>query len=307
MNHTRTIRLPGVTVWSECVSSARDRFYQLVPQPTTLPTVPFNPSDTHPKIGISAMAFSNPDGTLIATKSDNMPSTVWIWSLKLLRPYAVLVHLNPIKSINWHPNIPDLLMIQCGPENPDEAADPGMVYLWSTAWKQPRAIQVPMEKVTGAMWAKWVMTPSPSRSNNSSVASTSPQPYTGRIDRSHSPQEDTDKRPMLLFGDKEGFLVGYVEDEPVPDASEKEDQYDQRTWQTANVDWDYYTPSDLLPKRTLSRGGGVQIPGIRLEGAKHTRTGSGGVGVEGIREQKTEQQDATFEYRVRKHSVTVNT
>lgn len=273
MNHTRTIRLPGVTVWSECASTARERYYAKVQQPTTLPTVPFNPSDAQPKIGISAMAFSNPDGTLIATKNDNMPTTVWIWSLKLLRPFAVLVHLNPIKSIDWHPTIPDLLMIQCNAENSgDEQADSGMVYLWSKAWEKPRTVQIPLPKVTGNIWAKWVSTPRPSRSNNSSVASTSPQPFAGRIDRSHSPDE-TDTRPMLLFGDREGFIVGYVEDEPVPDGEvqqQEDGEYgDGRTW--GNVDWDYYSPSNDVPKRTLSNGSvgstaAVSIPaaGVRF-------------------------------------------
>ncbi|KAF8539602.1 hypothetical protein BDD12DRAFT_881985 [Trichophaea hybrida] len=315
MNHTRTIRLPGVTVWSECASSARDRYYSLVPQPTTLPTVPFNPSDAQPKTGISAMAFSNPDGTLIATKSDSMPSTVWIWSLKLLRPYAVLVHLNPVKSINWHPSIPDLLMIQCAPDN-ESSEQTGMVYLWSTSWKRPRAIQVPMDKVTGSFWAKWVLTPRPSRSNNSSVASTSPQPYTGRIDRSHSPQEEIDKRPMLLFGDKEGFIVGYVEDEPVPDEEimdqESEGLIDggfPEKCNRGNVDWDYYSPSGELPRRSLSsasRNSNISISGIRIHDGSKSRGDLSGVS-EQTNGLSRKECDDTFEYRVRKSSVSVNT
>lgn len=301
MNHTRTIRLPGVTVWSECASSssssARDRYYAQVPQPTTLPTVAFSPSDADPKSGISAIAFSNPEGTLVATKCDSMPSTVWIWSLKLLRPYAVLVHLNPVKSIDWHPTIPELLMVQCAPEDksssPAEAASGMMVYLWSTTWKQPRAIHMPLGPTASTTpttsWAKWVRTPPPSRSTSSSVASTSPQPYTGRITRSHSPQEEFDKRPMILYGDRETCAVGHIEDEPIPDVEEDMGDADadgvvikdtngdtaaaattsfsspeNRNW--SSVDWEYYLPNGL-PKRTLSstsRSSNLSLPSVRV-------------------------------------------
>ena len=128
MNHTRTVQLPGVTVWSETAIDGQVRRYDQVPQPCTLPTVAFNSSDPQPKIGISTMEFNNPDGTLVATKNDSMPSTVWIWSLKLLRPYAVLVHLNPVKYISWHPTISDLLLIQCAGQG-GESGQGDVIYL----------------------------------------------------------------------------------------------------------------------------------------------------------------------------------
>ncbi|KAI5856912.1 hypothetical protein BZA05DRAFT_161638 [Tricharina praecox] len=312
MNHTRTIRLPGVTVWSECANSAGKRYYDKVQQPTTLPTLQFNPADPTPKTGISAMAFSNPDGTLVATKNDNMPSSLWIWSIKLLRPYAVLVHLNPIKSFTWHPSIPDLLMIQCENAGDDSVDSSGVVYLWSSTWKEPRTIQVPMEKITGSNWAKWVVTPRPSRSNNSSVASSSPQPYNGRIDRSHSPGDEVDKRPMILFGDREGFIVGYVEDEQVQEDVMEQDDMENRGWANSNIDWDYYSPSRDIPKRSLSsasQSSNLSIPGARLFDVNKSRGGLGAVS-EPARNSSPMQQDAddTFDYRVRrKHSVSVRT
>lgn len=310
MNHTRTIRLPGVTVWSEYASTNGERYYGQVQQPTALPMVHYNPSDTQPKSGISAMAFSNPDGTLVATKSDNMPSSLWIWSLKLLRPYAVLVHLNPIKSFTWHPSIPDLLMIQCAPDSGDDVPDPsGVVYLWSSSWKQPRAIRVPMEKVIGSTWAKWVVTPRPSRSQNSSIASTSPQPYTGRMDRrSNSPGDEMDKRPMILFGDREGYTVGYVEDEPVP---QEEVEQDGRNW--GGLDWDYYSPSRDIPKRTsssASQNSNLSIPpGSRFYDISKSRGGLGAVSEPTIGTSSAQKEaDDTFEYHIRrKQSVSVHT
>ena len=165
------------------------------------------------------MEFNNPDGTLVATKNDSMPGTVWIWSLKLLRPYAVLVHLSPVKSISWHPTISDLLMIQCTGESGDQASG-GVVNLWSSGWKQPRIIPVPLGKLSGSVTVKWVLTTAPPAHGTSSTGSTVPA-FTGSVAdrRSHSPEKE-EHRPMFLFGDKEKYLVGYVEDEAIPDEVE---------------------------------------------------------------------------------------
>ncbi|TGZ79839.1 hypothetical protein EX30DRAFT_355516 [Ascodesmis nigricans] len=235
MNHTRTVRLPGVTVWSENVLGTRERYYRQVAQPATIPTAASNATDVATKTGISAMAYSNPDGTLVATRNDSMPETVWIWSLKLLRPYAVLTHRNPVKTMSWHPTIPELLMIQCSLEpTVGNVGDKGnCVYIWCSSWKEPRAVQVPMERISGSIWAKWIHTTAPAQCSSSSTVSTSPQPFVSTVDRrSNSPEKDaSEKRPMILLGDKEGFVVGYVEDEPIPDAA----------W--SPIDWTAYSPS----------------------------------------------------------------
>lgn len=203
-------------------------------------------------------------------------------------------------------------MIQCENAGDDSVDSSGVVYLWSSTWKEPRTIQVPMEKITGSNWAKWVVTPRPSRSNNSSVASSSPQPYNGRIDRSHSPGDEVDKRPMILFGDREGFIVGYVEDEQVQEDVMEQDDMENRGWANSNIDWDYYSPSRDIPKRSLSsasQSSNLSIPGARLFDVNKSRGGLGAVS-EPARNSSPMQQDAddTFDYRVRrKHSVSVRT
>jgi hypothetical protein len=123
---------------------------------------------------------------------------------------------------------------------------------------------------------------------------------------------------MLLFGDKEGFIVGYVEDEPVPD----EDMIDQESGSLVdggfpstehrnrgNVDWDYYSPTGEL-RRTLSsasRNSNVSIPGIRIHDGSKSRGDLGGVSEQTNGMSSTKECDDTFEYRMRKPSVSVNT
>jgi len=213
-----------------------------------LPTFPCHPSEVHQKLGISTIAFNRPDGHLVATKNDSMPTTVWIWSLKLLKPYTVLVHLNPVKSIQWHPTIPDLLMILC--TNDDDNRGHGVVYLWSSRWKQPRAVVTPIERVSGQFWAKWLYTPKPSNSATASNG-TSGSSSTGSLvcdRRSRSPEKECDKKPTIMFGDRDGFAMGYIEDE-MADVSEimgpitEDDGYttEKRAWNPR--DWAFSSPS----------------------------------------------------------------
>lgn len=210
----------------------------------SLPTFPCHPSEVHQKLGISTIAFNNPDGHLVATKNDSMPTTVWIWSLKLLRPYAVLVHLSTVKSIQWHATIPDLLMILCA--NEDDARGSGVVYLWSSRWKQPRAIVTPIERISGHFWAKWLYTPKPSNSATASNG-TSGSSSTGSLicDRRSRTPEESDKKPTIMFGDRDGFALGYVEDEVIEDSGimggiPEDDSMDKRAWNPK--EWAFSSP-----------------------------------------------------------------
>jgi hypothetical protein len=118
-------------------------------------TIASLPTDVNQKTGISVIAF-NADGTLITTRNDSMPTTVWIWSLKLLSPYAVLVQHSAVRSVQWHPTCPDLLMFQCVHEE-------RLVYLWSSRWEQPRIVGMPSEKLAGRQEARWIRTSSDQR------------------------------------------------------------------------------------------------------------------------------------------------
>jgi len=156
----------------------------------------------------------------------------------------VLVHLTPVKSIQWHPTIPDLLMILCA--NDDDSRGNGVVYLWSSQWKQPRAVITPIERVSGQFWAKWLYTPKPSNSataSNGTCGSSS----TGSLvcdRRSRSPEKESDKKPTIMFGDKDGFSMGYIEDvSEVMGVIAEDDGYitEKRAWNPR--DWAFSSPS----------------------------------------------------------------
>lgn len=50
--------------------------------------------------GVSLISWSY-DSKYIASKNDNTPNCVWIWDLSTLSLSVVLIHLEPVKSLDW--------------------------------------------------------------------------------------------------------------------------------------------------------------------------------------------------------------
>lgn len=140
--------------------SPSSRRYVLATAPTNPPAAPSSqqPSQSQlPAIGTSLLTF-NTTGTLLATKSDAHPTTVWIWDLCTLRSRAVLVQHNMVKRLTWHHTDPDLLLIQC-------IQGDGALYLWNARASidsAPRVVSLPQEaRLTGKAEARWLPASSP--------------------------------------------------------------------------------------------------------------------------------------------------
>ena len=176
LDHTPTIQLTTGAVWQETVSAFSARTYTETPQPVTPPTTASPASDSSLKLGISLIAF-NADGTLVATRDDATPSTVWLWDLTQLTPRTVLIQHAPVKQLLWHPAIPDLLMTQCAHDEP-------ALYLWSAALGAPEVLAVPLQKGTGAagarLEARWLPTA-------------------------------RDRKPALVFGHAQGYVLVWLQ------------------------------------------------------------------------------------------------
>lgn len=183
--------------------------------PVNPPKVKSSQTDVPPKTGFSIMAF-NKDGSLLVTKYDLIPTTLWIWSLRTLAPVAILVHVRKVKSAEWHPDKQNLLLITCATANAkdDESyenynlADVGVendcsIRIWNADWLAPVAIAVP--KLTGKTFSNvaevsWI------RSDLRRIDS---------IDKDAMLDEDTKMilRPKVLISDRRVFAIGYLDDE----------------------------------------------------------------------------------------------
>ena len=147
-HHPSSIQLPEVDIWQEQLNASKSRTYAIAPQPASPPSSTVGAKASGPIHGISTMSFSG-DGTLLATKNDSIPTTVWIWSLQSGRPVAVLIHHSPVKQISWHPQQSDLLLIHCA--IPDPA-----IHLWKSTWSAPMIITLPLSNTGGRLEAHWL-------------------------------------------------------------------------------------------------------------------------------------------------------
>ena len=196
-----------------------------------------------------------------------MPTTIWIWSIKLLQPVAVLVQLAHIKAISWHPSNPDLLMILCNPESVENGSTQktGVVYLWNMNWEAPRAIEVPMSRVSLGTYARWVLTAPPisRRESPASPGNMTPVPQRRHSNASLTRRPSSastrpaSKRGTLLFGDKDNFILGYIDEEACRgNGSRDMDEADgglnnTRIWDMK--DWEIFQPpAQSTPARDSS-------------------------------------------------------
>jgi hypothetical protein len=94
-------------------------------------------------------------GTLIATRSECMPTSVWIWDIATTVLKVVMILHAPIAKITWHPVMNEILMIRCEGEECR-----GLVYLWEPSWEAPTilnfGLQVPGGKIIGKSVARWL-------------------------------------------------------------------------------------------------------------------------------------------------------
>ncbi|KAJ3351054.1 WD repeat-containing protein wrap73 [Entophlyctis luteolus] len=96
--------------------------YILGRPPINVPTVRVEVDKTSPpKRGVGICEFSC-DGRYIATRNDNMPTSLWVWDLLTLSQLALIVQTMPIKEICWNPLKPGLCAISCVN---------GHIYLWT--------------------------------------------------------------------------------------------------------------------------------------------------------------------------------
>ncbi|KAF9972255.1 WD repeat-containing protein wrap73 [Actinomortierella ambigua] len=121
MQHHTTVQYgeDDTTLWRETASNALNSEgepgveYVVVELPAPLPYTRPDPLKPNPKLGVQWCEF-NADGSLIACRSENMPTVIWIWSLQNLKPYAVIQQLLPIRSCRWDPLNPKRLVWCCG-------------------------------------------------------------------------------------------------------------------------------------------------------------------------------------------------
>ncbi|KAI1116087.1 hypothetical protein F5Y14DRAFT_85851 [Nemania sp. NC0429] len=106
--------------------------------------------------GCNLVKFDS-SSSLLATRLDDAPSTIWIWDVPTAELRAVLIYHANIAKAEWHPSQPELLLVRCEGEGYGT-----LVFVWDPLSNGPRPIEFSRHlanaKVTGQADATWLNT-----------------------------------------------------------------------------------------------------------------------------------------------------
>ncbi|KAI0199668.1 hypothetical protein F4808DRAFT_451289 [Astrocystis sublimbata] len=102
------------------------------------------------------LAIFDSSSSLLASRLESAPSTVWIWDVPTSELRAVLMYHASVTKVEWHPSQPELLLVRC------EGEGSSLVSVWDPLSNGPRPIDflrhLPNAKVTGRTDATWLQT-----------------------------------------------------------------------------------------------------------------------------------------------------
>ena len=94
---------------------------------------------------------------LIATRLEDMPSTIWVWDLAAAELRAVLLFHTPVVNLAWHPTIRESLLVRCEGDEYQHIA-----FVWDPLSEGPQTIdfgsRLPGANASGKSFASWLNT-----------------------------------------------------------------------------------------------------------------------------------------------------
>lgn len=138
LTHPTTIEpRDTLQVWQEQLGSSADGqaeySFLRAAHAVSPPGMPSEGKQTETKPGCSIASF-DASSTLLATKLDDAPCTIWIWDLSAAELRAVLI-FHSVVNLSWHPSNRELLLITCQDETRQ-----GLSYLWDPISQGPTPI-----------------------------------------------------------------------------------------------------------------------------------------------------------------------
>ncbi|KAI1102634.1 hypothetical protein F4804DRAFT_260517 [Jackrogersella minutella] len=94
--------------------------------------------------------------SLLATRLEDAPGTIWIWDLPSSDLRAVLMYHTNVTKLEWHPTYPELLLMRCEGDSYSNLA-----FAWDPLSHGPRSIDMAhqfLETSSGKTYATWLRT-----------------------------------------------------------------------------------------------------------------------------------------------------
>ncbi|KAF5002615.1 hypothetical protein FGRMN_242 [Fusarium graminum] len=145
-------------IWQEQVNDSSNggasytflRANQMVSPPARLVD---GKTPTDLKAGCSLLAF-DASSTLLATRLDDTPTTLWIWDVTAAELRAVLMFHSAV-DFQWHPNTRELLLVTC-----QDDKYRGVSFVWDPLSEGPKPISLeahlPNGRITGKTRTAWI-------------------------------------------------------------------------------------------------------------------------------------------------------
>lgn len=142
-------------VWQEQIGNENNMRTFLRAEKATSPQVVLDSMSTSSgaRLGCSLISF-DVSSTLLATRLDDSPSTIWIWDLAAGELRAALMFHFAVTFV-WHPNCSEVLLISCQEDGRRSAS-----YVWDPLSQGPTSLNVeqylPTNKRTSKLQVSWL-------------------------------------------------------------------------------------------------------------------------------------------------------
>lgn len=141
-------------MWQEQVIPSQtggfDREFVLATQTTYLPTSEATVNSPDVKSGTNIISFDS-SGTLLATRTESMPTVIWIWDTVARNLRSVMIFHSPVAKATWHPSINKIILVRCDGED-----SRSLVHLWDPSWPGPKIINYAQQMVGGKVIGKTI-------------------------------------------------------------------------------------------------------------------------------------------------------
>ncbi|KAF3769942.1 hypothetical protein M406DRAFT_248387 [Cryphonectria parasitica EP155] len=149
LQHPKTIVPTGtLQLWQEHVGPDSHQFIRALQ--AVDPPIPQHKTSGPSPSGCALLSF-DASSTLLATRLEDSPSTVWIWDVAAAELRAVLLFHRAVLRVLWHPVIRETLLIAC-----DDDACNSPVFLWDPLSEGPKPVDLSGRLSNGKLYATWL-------------------------------------------------------------------------------------------------------------------------------------------------------
>ncbi|KAJ4425070.1 hypothetical protein N0V82_000352 [Gnomoniopsis sp. IMI 355080] len=135
-------------VWQEQFSSSGHHFVRAL-QTIIPPNAQQRGIGPFPS-GIASASF-DPTSTLLATRLEEAPSTLWVWEIASAELRAALLFHGNVSQVIWHPTIRETMLVIC-----EGDAYNSLVFSWDPLSEGPQTIDLSERLPNGKVQATWL-------------------------------------------------------------------------------------------------------------------------------------------------------